>query len=570
MSFDPNYVATIEEIVDAITNDNVTWAIGRAEITYSLAGLEENYRKDLAVAAFKAWSDIIDVTFVEVTSNENADIVFSLTNPQFHGTPPNPTTQSPGVINVPDFVLQGSFVPVSNTMVSLMHEIGHVLGFRHPVTYGSGAVYDEDRAFANDTRQFTILSYFEQSNYEGATTLPPTTLQMADIKAAIDRYGANDARPGNDVYGFNTSTSTAGSVYDFTYYQGDANPFHYQPGFVIYDTGGIDVFDVSGFSNDQIIDLRPGTWSNIGGNVQNIGIYLTSWIENAIGGSGNDTITGNDLNNVLDGGAGSDAMAGGKGSDTYYVDDTSDVICEKLNAGTDKVLSSVSFVLGSNIENLELISSAAIDGTGNSLANEIIGNNARNNLNGGIGDDTLYGRDGDDYLAGAAGNDTLRGENGADLLIGGDGIDLLYGGNGDDHLLGGMGNDSLLGGAGNDILRGGLGNDSLWGHAGADVFRFDSEINGLPNIDQILDFTVNEDQIQLEDSVFTALGSTGPLAQDAFQIGTTAEDADDRILYDSATGHLSYDPDGNGAMTAIWFATLTNSSSLSADDIFVI
>ena len=95
---------------------------------------------------------------------------------------------------------------------------------------------------------------------------------------------------------------------------------------------------------------------------------------NAIGGSGNDTITGNSANNMLSGGAGADTMAGGLGNDTYVVDNVGDVVIENAGEGTDTVLASISYTLGANVENLTLTGSANLNGNGNSLANVIVGN----------------------------------------------------------------------------------------------------------------------------------------------------------------------------------------------------
>ncbi|MEH2081064.1 MAG: putative Ig domain-containing protein [Nostoc sp.] len=251
----------------------------------------------------------------------------------------------------------------------------------------------------------------------------------------------------------------------------------------------------------------------------------------------NDTLDGGDGNDTLDGGAGSDSLIGGKGNDTYTVDSLSDTITEGLNAGTDIVNSSVSWVLGANLENLTLTGTKAIDGTGNSLKNVLTGNTGANSLKGEDGNDNLIGGDGNDTLLGGAGNDTLDGGLGADSLNGGFGNDIyivdnlsdtitedlnagtdlvkssvnwvltdnlekltltgstaingtgnslnniligntgansLKGEDGNDSLIGSSGNDTLVGGSGNDTLDGGVGNDSLDGGVGNDIYTVDS------------------------------------------------------------------------------------------------
>src|SRR5207248_918323 len=132
------------------------------------------------------------------------------------------------------------------------------------------------------------------------------TPMMADILAIQNLYGAATTRAGDTVYGFG---STAGSMYDFSSYAS-------APALTIYDSGGTDTLNASGYSQNQVINLTGGSFSNIGGLVGNIGIYTTAVIENAIGGSGNDTITGNGANNTLTGNGGADTLHGGAGHDS--------------------------------------------------------------------------------------------------------------------------------------------------------------------------------------------------------------------------------------------------------------
>ena len=132
------------------------------------------------------------------------------------------------------------------------------------------------------------------------------------------------------------------------------------------------------------------------------------------GGAGDDTLYGGAGNDILSGGAGADMMVGGAGNDTYFVDDIGDKVIEKKGEGIDLVVSTISYTLGANLENLSLSGVADITGTGNSLNNTINGNAGNNILNGGGGNDILFGR---------SGNDTLIGGSGSDVLDGGDGMD---------------------------------------------------------------------------------------------------------------------------------------------------
>jgi VCBS repeat-containing protein len=154
-----------------------------------------------------------------------------------------------------------------------------------------------------------------------------------------------------------------------------------------------------------------------------------------LGQGGDDALSGDDGSDWLDGGSGADQMAGGAGDDIYVVDNTGDVLTEAADAGVDTVDSKITTTLGDNLENLRLVGTAGISGTGNELDNVIAGNSGNNTLQGLDGNDTLAGNTGDDILLGGSGNDAL---------IGGDGNDYLDGGSGDDALLGGSGNDAYV------------------------------------------------------------------------------------------------------------------------------
>lgn len=123
------------------------------------------------------------------------------------------------------------------------------------------------------------------------------------------------------------------------------------------------------------------------------------------GAKGNDTLEGGSGNDTLNGGEGVDSLVGGTGNDTYYVDTRQDKVVEAASAGTDVVLSSVTYTLGNNVEKLTLTGTTALNGTGNGAANVLSGNKAANALSGGAGADTLLGGLGKDALTGGSGKD---------------------------------------------------------------------------------------------------------------------------------------------------------------------
>src|SRR6185503_4239400 len=118
-----------------------------------------------------------------------------------------------------------------------------------------------------------------------------------------------------------------------------------------------------------------------------------------------DTLNGGNGNDTLNGGTGNDTMTGGAGNDAYFVDASSDKITESANQGTDTVYSSISLTLGSNVEDLVLTGTGAINGTGNTLDNSLSGNAGANSLGGGSGHDVLNGGAGNDKLTGGADQD---------------------------------------------------------------------------------------------------------------------------------------------------------------------
>src|SRR5438552_2671873 len=175
-------------------------------------------------------------------------------------------------------------------------------------------------------------------------------------------------------------------------------------------------------------------------------------------------------------------------------------------------------------------------------------------------------------LNGTEGNDTIIGTTDADTINGLGGNDFLAGDSGDDSIVGGTGNDTIYGDGGNDWLESGAGNDSMSGGGGQDniVFR---EL-GAANADTIGSFDVNWDRIQLDAAAFADIGASGRFSAGDVRFysapgATGGHDADDRIIYNSSTGELFYDADGNGPGAAQLIATFQGAPGITATDINV-
>jgi serralysin len=293
-----------------------------------------------AKASLQAWADVANLTFKELPIDQSQNAQIKLGNftesnekeglkdnygiyPHTVDEDGNPTIDSwghdvSGQVWLVD--IDQNRDPASDGGYGaqvLTHEIGHALGLDHPGTYnGDKANYQKDAQYAEDTNQFTVMSYFSElspangptiGDFDGHFASGPL---MDDIAAMQYLYGANThAFSGDTVYGFNSNTQR-----DYL----SANTNATKVIFSAWDTGGNDTFDFSGYSADQRINLNQGAFSDVGGLKGNVSITQGTNIENAIGGSGSDVLVGNALNNVLKGGAGNDFIFGGAGADTLW------------------------------------------------------------------------------------------------------------------------------------------------------------------------------------------------------------------------------------------------------------
>lgn len=467
--------------------------------------------------------------------------------------------------------------------MTYVHEIGHALGLAHPHDDGGTStifpgVYSDASTgnFGLNQYVWTVMSYVDtHSSYSSGydTNWGYIGGPMAFDIAAIQ-----------SLYGVNTTYNTGNNTYYLPTLNGAGTYWS-----SIWDSGGVDTISGQNASKSVVINLNNASLANgdpnAGGLISQVsgikgGFTIAKSqgglgiIENAIGGSGNDTLTGNNADNSfsggsgddtllggggndsLNGGTGRDMMTGGAGNDTYYIDNLSDIITEKSFEGTDTVQSSITLTLGTNVENLILTGSAAINGTGNSSGNSVTGNSANNTLYGGYGADILYGGTGNDTLDGGTATtyDTSN--------------DTLYGELGDDVLWGGKGFDYLDGGSGSDWLSGWLGNDKLTGGSGSDFFIFNSFNDG---IDSITDFSTVFDTIGISAAGFGGgLIANSSLVTNQFYNGIAATTADHRFIYNANNGALYFDQDGIGLTGQIQIATISSGLAMTNNDIYII
>lgn len=428
--------------------------------------------------------------------------------------------------------------PGAYGLITMVHEIGHTLGLSHPGAYNAGSggtiTYANSAVFAQDNRQYTVMSYFGgylpgvgwQQDGTYSTYIFPQTPMVYDIAAIQAKFGADTiTRTDNTVYGFHCSlavTDPERAIYDFSL---NATPI-----FTIWDAAGIDMLDCSGYSGNQTISLIPGSYSSVDGMIQNVAIAFNCSIEGATGGAGSDTITGSDGNNILVGGAGADLLKGGNGSDLYMIYAAAEhPVAEKITDTGTTGIDEVRFA--SIMANDTLI----LRSTDTGIERVLIGT-------------------GTDTVAVTRGTIALN-VNAAAVLNG----------------------LTITGNAGANILTGTAYGDILTGGDGADTFVFNFRSTSAANKDTITDFHHAVDILQLSKSAFTKIttpvGSFLNAAEFWSGAGVHAgHDSNDRIVYDSATGNLYYDADGSGAGAALLVALIgtTTHAPLSAADIQII
>ena len=310
----------------------------------------------------------------------------------------------------------------------------------------------------------------------------------------------------------------------------------------------------------------------------------------ATGNTLNNTITGNSGNNTLDGGGGINKLAGGLGNDVYVIQNTKDKITEKTDEGQDRIdttLDTFSLSKFLTIEDLQYIGDGDARLTGNKSDNTLTGSRGDDTLDGSTGADAMFGGDGDDtyYIDNALDTVTELDGAGYDTILSTVSIALAdyieavtltgkapsdaTGNDLDNTITGNKYDNSLSGLDGNDILDGLGGNDFYSGGNGNDVFHISTALNAKKNIKTIDDFTGGEDSLHLNDTAFKWKGDLGVLLDQNFAATADgfATDTDQRIIYNTTTGALSYDADGSGRGKAVLFAVLNDAPDLLHTDI---
>jgi len=355
---------------------------------------------------FDIWANLSNLTFEEDSTQDGIEINYDIIGG-------NPLGNAIAHVTEHEFIIESADITISNTRltntsdfnkgqlgyITIIHEIGHALGLVHGNEEGASN-FASAYVTQYQNIDYSIMNSFVDQ-YGSITSVYglPSTPQFADISAIQYLYGAN------------TSYNSEDSSYDFLEPQV----------MTIWDGGGTDTIDATAQVSAVTINLNEAdgdAYSTVGASA--FWIASGANIENALGGSSHDTITGNALANTVKGMSGNDLI--------------------RLNDGTDWA-------------------------------------------NGNAGIDYIFAGNGDDNIRGGKDQDSLTGESGADFVNGNNGNDTVLGGTGADTLHGGQDHDTISGEAGNDQLFGDKGNDTLTGGSGADTFIFNvSNTPGIDTI----------------------------------------------------------------------------------------
>ena len=524
-------------------------------------------QKNAVRQALAKWSAVSGLTFSEVSDSANSILRFGTCSSQVVETSQAyfPSTSASGGSvwfgnsnsNAPTEPNKGNYA-----YLTFLHEIGHSLGLKHP--------HEADEpgfpvaASSIDAMQYSVMSYRSyvggsvDGGYSNADDSYAYGPMINDIAAIQYLYGADYSyRSGNTTYSFSPSTA---KIFE-----------------AVWDGGGTDTFDCSQYSTGVSVNLSPGAWSifssdqiaDLGngysspGNVQNAYLFngnTASLIENAMGGSGDDILTGNQANNVLRGGAGEDRLSGVAGNDQLwggYGDDTlvdangSNAYWWGSSEGNDVVsgTSGKDALYFYNFSFSQRVGSFTAGGdmtfgckTGDSSVVTLSG--WRNQVANSRVQSLVFSENG--ILKAYAWNDhqpvTVNLFDGAYSLRGVHDLECVDSSNAT--LRGSSGDDTIRGGSGNDVIWGAAGSDVLIGGGGADAYYWGS---GDGN-DQIRDAGSGESVM-----LYTAGLSTGNVSVSV--VGTT-------LTLTGAAQTLSIENWNTGGLNRFVFGTTASATNV--------